>query len=183
MLGWVGMPAMATVRPARKGPMQRQRISEKSLGSNCCASAVEPHKIVRNKNAAKNRCAIRPKCIHHLRGTEEDSAWKRCEQRRKAKKRAQRRERGGRGGRGEENARRRTQHRGDGGHREREEEPETGEKKERSLPPVGMTYWGTSRCARRPLAPRRGEQRRKAKRRAQGRERGGRGEGEERRRG
>src|SRR5713226_4736088 len=146
MLGWVGMPAMATVRPARKGPMQRQRISEKSLGSNCCASAVEPHKIVRNKNAAKNRCAIRPKCIHHLRGTEEDSAWKRCGQWRKA--------------------RRRTQHRGDGGQREREEEPETGEKKERSLPPVGMTNCGTSRCARRPLARRRGEQRRKARRRA-----------------
>jgi len=45
-----------------------------------------------------------------------------------------------------------------------------------------MTDWGTSRCARRPLARRRGEQWRKVKKRAQRRERGGRREENGRRR-
>src|SRR5258708_13441695 len=62
---------MATVRPPRKGPMQRQRISEKSFWSYCCAgagaAAARPArtpvtKIVRARN-----------CIRHLLEVQEDS--------------------------------------------------------------------------------------------------------------
>ena len=40
--GWSGMPAAPTVRPPRNGPMQRQRISEKSRWSTGAAEARGP---------------------------------------------------------------------------------------------------------------------------------------------
>src|SRR5438093_12134243 len=53
MFGWCGTPETATARPPRNGPMQRQRISEKSFWSNgwrtfwssCCASATVLKKV------------------------------------------------------------------------------------------------------------------------------------------
>src|SRR6185437_6313587 len=42
-LGWSGIPSIATVRPARNGPIQRQRISWYIAGLNCCATANAPH--------------------------------------------------------------------------------------------------------------------------------------------
>src|SRR2546430_12724037 len=53
MFGWCGTPETATARPPRNGPMQRQRISEKSFWSNgwrtfwssCCASATVQKKV------------------------------------------------------------------------------------------------------------------------------------------
>src|SRR5436309_7104308 len=53
MFGWCGTPETATARPPRNGPMQRQRISEKSFWSNgwrtfwssCCESATVQKKV------------------------------------------------------------------------------------------------------------------------------------------
>src|SRR5947209_16945006 len=39
-LGWSGIPATATVRPALKGPMHRQRSSLNNAAEPCCAIAA-----------------------------------------------------------------------------------------------------------------------------------------------
>src|SRR5712664_4483855 len=55
---------MATVRPPRKGPMQRQRISEKSFWSYCCAN---PGIAAANTaTTPATRILHARNCIHHL---------------------------------------------------------------------------------------------------------------------
>jgi hypothetical protein len=71
---------MATVRPPRNGPMQRQRISEKSFSSNCCALA-EVEKIVATTIPAMNHFPAEPIRIRVLREKKEDTLAAGMEQR------------------------------------------------------------------------------------------------------
>src|SRR6267378_3837365 len=61
---WRGTPVMATVRPPRKGPMQRQRISENNFWSYCCAGAEIA--VVSTTRTAAARFLHARNCIRHL---------------------------------------------------------------------------------------------------------------------
>src|SRR5882762_12000611 len=62
---------MATVRPPRKGPMQRQRISENNFWSYCCAGAGIA--AARTARSPVTRILRARNCIRHLLEVEEDN--------------------------------------------------------------------------------------------------------------
>src|SRR3981081_3908229 len=62
---------MATVRPPRNGPMQRQRISEKSFWSYCCARTGIA--AAHTAKTPATRTLHARNCINHLLGVQEDT--------------------------------------------------------------------------------------------------------------
>src|SRR5437773_9270681 len=104
MFGWCGTPETATARPPRNGPMQRQRISEKSFWSNgwrtfwssCCASATvqkkvqkEIQRIVAPTIPLLHHLPARPIRIRVLRKKGEDTLAAKSEQCAEARSRSE----------------------------------------------------------------------------------------------
>src|SRR5437588_2111511 len=61
------MPATAVTRPARKGPIRRQRMPEYKSGPYCCPTAAPPA-----DSAQANRIASRSVAPTRLRGVEKN---------------------------------------------------------------------------------------------------------------